>query len=71
MSILKMPERNESDGPIAVERPSEGKIAIRVSNSGEMSSVVMSEYNAWRAFGMLSVMLGIPLSPAAGKAIKL
>lgn len=68
---LKMPERGPGDGPVAVRRPTDGEIAIAATTDGVEGCVVMSEYNAWRVFGMLSMMLGIPLPPATGKAIKL
>jgi hypothetical protein len=67
---LMMPERKPSDGPMSVNRPSDGEIAISVTTNGEMSGITMSEFNAWRVFGSLAIMLGIPLSKEAGKAIK-
>lgn len=68
---LKMPERAPSDGPIGVNRPAEGMIGITASTNGETQGIQMSEYNAWRVFGCLAMMLGIPLSKNVGKAIKL
>jgi hypothetical protein len=33
-------------------------------------SITLSRYNAWRIFGMLAVILGIPLPSKLGKLIK-
>lgn len=66
-----MPLRQPSDGPIAVNRPGPEQIAIDVTNAGETARIVMSEFNAWRLFGMLALMLEIPLPSTIGKAIKL
>ena len=69
--MLKMPERKPSDGPMGVSRPRDGEIMITATTTGEMQSIVMSDYNAWRTLGVLAMMLGIPLSKEVGKAIKL
>ena len=68
---LTMPKRRPTDGPVSVSRPTDGVIQISCTNAGDISAVAMSEYNAWRAFGMLALMLEIPLPPSIGKAIKL
>jgi hypothetical protein len=78
---LKMPERKPGDGRVRVERlremPAESHpelwpdIVISVVTNDVEERIVMSEHNAWRVFGMLSLVLGIPQSKAAGKAIKL
>lgn len=66
-----MPERDPDDGPVSISRPSKGLVQISCSMGGEVSSVVMSEHNAWRILAMLSVLLELPLSKAAQRAIKL
>jgi hypothetical protein len=70
---LKMPERKPSDGKVSVERCSVpgGYIVVNVVTDGDNYELVMSEHNAWRVFGMLSLILGIPQTKAVGKAIKL
>ena len=45
-------------------------IALDSTYDGKAESLVVSEFNAWRIFGAMSLILGIPLSKAAGKAIK-
>lgn len=66
----KQPERSASDGPVSVTRPAANKIAICATTDGQGGELVMSEYNAWRVFAMLAVILGIPL-PAKARKIKL
>jgi hypothetical protein len=63
-----MPERQTDDGAVALRRVGE-KIAVHVTDGGVDQELVMGEHNAWRIFGMLAVMLQIPLSPKVGKAI--
>lgn len=69
--IPKMPARLPSDGAVAVTRVDDHHLTASVTTNGTTETVIMSEFNAWRVFGMLSVMLGIPLPVALGKAIKL
>lgn len=69
MVSYKMPERSPADGPMSVTREGE-KIRISAETDGKTESALMTEYNAWRAFGALSVLLGLPLPKAVGKAIK-
>ncbi len=72
MSRLVMPARKPVDGPAGIDRgDGDGEIGITVEHGGQPQRIVMSEYNAWRVFGMLSVFLHIPLPSATGKAIKL
>ena len=68
--VLKMPERLPLDGPVSV-RNEHSTIVVEVKTDHTTETIHMSEYNAWRVFGMLSLMLRIPLPPATGKAIKL
>lgn len=70
MGKLEMPGREANDGPIGVSRDGRG-IRISVVNAGKAEAIDCSEYNAWRILGALSLMLGVPLSKEAGRAIKL
>lgn len=73
MPKLVMPERKPDDGPITVSLlgPNYDRVAISAEGPQGSSGLVISEYNAWRLFGMLSMILHIPLTKEAGKAIKL
>jgi hypothetical protein len=68
---LEMPERLPTDGPVGVGRGKDDTIRVDVSTAGVTQHLVMSEHNAWRVFGMLSLMLKIPLPSKTAKAIKL
>ena len=73
---LEQPARRPTDGMVEVQRMDnstlgDDMINIRVTTGGEDHFITCSPFNAWRVFGMLSVMLGIPLPAATGKAIKI
>jgi hypothetical protein len=68
--MLKQADRKPEDGPISVTREGE-KIRVVVETGEVSQSILMSEYNAARVFGALSVTLEVPLSKAVAKAIKL
>lgn len=75
-TLPKQPPRQEGDGVVRVERIEVAgrevdDILICAENTSREGSVRMSEYNAWRVFGMLALMLSIPLPPRVGKAIQL
>lgn len=70
MSLPIMPKRSPQDGPAGIEREADG-LRLRAEDDGETETMFVSEFNAWRLFGMLSVMLGLPLAPKVSKAIKL
>lgn len=61
-----MPERQPGDGAVSLRRD-KNMIVIECGSR----VLIVGEYNAWRIFGMLAVLLGIPLSKKVGKAIKL
>lgn len=63
---LQMPERTADDGPLSIRR--EGTL-IFIEHEGE--AIAFGEYNAWRLFGMLALMLGIPVGARILRAIKL
>lgn len=64
-----MPERSGGDGRIECNREGE-HLLLSCTQNGETTTVRMSDYNAWRAFGLLAVMLKIPLPDALGREIK-
>jgi hypothetical protein len=66
---VKMPARAESDGRIECNREGE-HLLLSCTQDGATTSVRMSDYNAWRAFGLLAIMLKIPLPDAVSKEIK-
>jgi len=66
---LIMPERLPMDGAVSVDRVDSDH--LRIGESSSDTAVILSEYNAWRVFGMLSVMLGINLPSSIAKNIKL
>lgn len=69
MSELKMPERQHDDGPVSVRII--GDVYMIEATQGRLHThLECSEYNAWRILGALSVVLKVPLSKAAQKAIK-
>lgn len=72
--MAKMPKRTERDGPIAITRVGSGEselLELSCTQDGEMSAVRMSEYNAWRAFGLLAFFLKIRLPDEIADKIKL
>lgn len=71
MDDLKQPERLPTDGAVEVRREGDDGIVLTVHSAGSAQSVFMSGYNAWRALGMMAIILGIPLGKKVGKAIKL
>lgn len=69
---FQMPERHLEDGVVVVRRATEfDTIEVSVERANCFETLRMSEYNAWRLLGCLSVLLGLPLSKEVGKAIKL
>lgn len=67
---LKMPERTERDGKIEVSRVNDDMLLLACTQDGEARAVQMSEYNAWRAFGLLALFLKIPLPDEIATEIK-
>lgn len=66
---LKMPERQPGDGAIRVERLPDDRILF--AHEGENGGhLIVSEHNAWRLIGAASLILGLPLTKSAAKAIK-
>lgn len=64
-------QRSEGDGKVEVKSPEDDRFVIVCEQDGVETHVVMSRFNAWRAFGMLALMLGIKLSANLGKKIVL
>lgn len=72
MPELKMPLKRESDGTVRIRRLDDGRIVVTVSEVGRPETCIeMSAFNAWRAFGLLALMLEARLPKALAKAIKL
>ena len=67
---MSQPERKPWDGPVEVLRVGD-YISVSATDQATKSTIMMSEYNAWRVFGMLAVILGVPLPKYIAKAIKL
>lgn len=71
MSDAKMPEREMGDGSVEVKRLDNGRFNLSVVTDGGYQEVQLGAFNAWRAFGLLAFMLGIPLPKKLQRAIKL
>lgn len=69
--MYQQPAQRDVDGAVSVCRPQSDTICIEVATNGVTESITMGGYNAWRIFGMLSVMLGLPLSKAVAESIQL
>lgn len=66
-----MPEQAPGDGDVAVRRNLKADtVTAIVTTNGVTESITMSEHNAWRVFGSLSIMLDLPVTPAVAKAIR-
>ena len=69
--MAKQPPRASTDGPIDVYLDDEDRLVLTCKTDGETSSVVMGKYNAWRAVGLLAVMLRIPLPAKLSEGIQM
>jgi hypothetical protein len=67
---ITMPQRGPTDGAFSVRRVGDD-IHIAVTQGDSTTEVEMSEYNAWRVFGCLALMLHIPLPKRVASAIRL
>lgn len=67
---LVMPPRAPDDGPIGI-RKDRGEYVLLTTQCGVESELRVSPHNAWRLFGSLALMLGIPLPKAIGRLIRL
>ena len=69
-----MPERQPLDGRIEVRLDGDNHVCIvhtpLNAAGGLPDTLTLSNFNAWRVFGMLACMLHIPLTRAVSKAIK-
>lgn len=71
MSFEQAPRRPE-DGSVSILRAHDQELLlVKVTHDGQEQTIVMSEYNAARVFGMLALMLGIELPTKLGMAIHL
>jgi len=70
--LPQQPTREPEDGAVSVRRETiDGRERILLSCGEHQEGLELSPYNAWRIFGMLSIILELPLSKQVGKAIKL
>lgn len=71
----KQPPRGPDDGPIEVRRDPhrEGwwQVSVSTPDGKQTETLRLSGFNAWRVFGLLAFMLGIPLPAKLQKEIKL
>lgn len=67
MNARKMPPRQPDDGPLSVKRIRDDPGYLQFTH--QVGSLVLSEYNAARLFGILAMFLEIPLPAKLGKAI--
>lgn len=65
-----MPERRPIDGPVALTRSGDN-LVLSCTTNGSETSVVLGPHNAWRAFGLLALMLDLPLLKRVARAIVL
>lgn len=68
--MFKQALREPEDGAVSIHRVTDDKGHERLLIRCGEAAIESSFYNASRIFGMLSLMLEIPLSKAIGKAIK-
>lgn len=65
------PPRCPGDGDVRLHRGDGDSFFFTVTQDGAEQTLWLSGFNAWRLFGMLAIMLGVPLPKKIGKAIKL
>lgn len=70
MSFIQAP-RLPTDGEVALTRVEDDKFALRVTDGGIERAVLMSQFNASRAFVFLAMFLGIKLPNGITREIKL
>lgn len=68
--MADQPDRSTSDGAVECHRVGDLLVVTAVQN-GHETRLTLSEYNAWRVFAILAVMLGIALPKKLMKCIKL
>lgn len=49
----------------------DGAVVLSVTTDGQVQTVRLGAFNAWRAFGLLACVLGIPLPARLTRVIKL
>ena len=71
MNCPPMPQREAGDGDVEIRLLERLPpiVEVRVTTDGRTDVLRISRYNAFRVVGALAVLLGIPLSRAAAKAI--
>lgn len=72
MSTGQQPPRGPKDGQIQIWNDGpDGDMCILVEHSGETQRIVLTEYNAWRVFGTLALLLGVQLPKKIAESLKL
>ncbi len=71
MVRFKMPRRRPEDGDVVVRRLEDDRFEVVVKTGGEVEALHITDYNACRVFGILGVLLKIPMSDRAKREIKL
>lgn len=71
MADYEMPPRQPGDGHMGVERVDDDHLRIYAVTEGQDQAIKVSDFNAWRLFGALSLMLGLPLPKNVSKSIKM
>lgn len=69
--VFKQAPREPDDGAVSVRRVTDASGRERLLLVCGESVIECSFYNASRLFGIMAMMLGIPLAEAVGKEIKL
>jgi hypothetical protein len=64
------PERRPEDGPVAVTRDG-AHIEITATTHGVTSTLAVTEFNAWRLFAMLALILGVSLPKKLLQSIRM
>jgi hypothetical protein len=66
----KQPARSDDDGEISIKRES-GYLIVAATQGGVETHLKVSDYNAWRLFGSLTLFLGVRLPASLAKRISL
>lgn len=69
--LNEQPPRRLGDGPVEIATATPGVLSIGVTTNDARQYILVSEYNAWRVFGMLALMLGIKLPAKLMRQIQL
>lgn len=65
------PDKRPGDSPPGVKWVTDDLLEIWCKTDGRTERITLSARNAWQLFGLLALMLGLPLSKKLGKMIHL